>query len=71
MKCFIFDRELLRLFINPELIKWTGLCDLYEKELRKGSVFGNHTEGDKRWADLKTRVVEHVCIKLYLLIINS
>uniref|UniRef100_A0A6M2DFN9 Putative 26s proteasome regulatory complex subunit n=1 Tax=Xenopsylla cheopis TaxID=163159 RepID=A0A6M2DFN9_XENCH len=52
-------KELLRLFINPELIKWTGLCDLYEKELRKGSVFGNHTEGDKRWADLKTRVVEH------------
>ncbi|PSN34115.1 26S proteasome non-ATPase regulatory subunit 12 [Blattella germanica] len=55
-------KELLRLFINPELIKWSGLCDIYEKEL-KGSatdVFNpTSEEGQKRWKDLRSRVVEH------------
>lgn len=60
-------KELLRLFINPELIKWSGLCDIYEKELKQGSekckatdVFNPSTEeGKKRWKDLRSRVVEH------------
>lgn len=60
-------KELLRLFINPELIKWSGLCDVYEKELKQGSakvkatqVFASNTEdGQKRWKDLRSRVVEH------------
>lgn len=57
----IFSRELLRLFVNPELIKWSGLCEIYEKELRATEVFTASTEeGCKRWADLRNRVVEHV-----------
>lgn len=57
----IFCRELLRLFVNPELIKWSGLCEIYERELRATEVFSALTEeGRKRWADLRNRVVEHV-----------
>lgn len=60
-------KELLQLFTNPELIKWTGLCQAYEEELKTGSrttvatdVFKPTTEdGQKRWKDLKSRVVEH------------
>ncbi|CAA9997989.1 unnamed protein product [Nesidiocoris tenuis] len=60
-------KELLRLFINPELIKWSGLCDVYEKLLKNGTdeirpttVFQANTEmGDKRWKTLRSRVVQH------------
>ncbi|XP_043479621.1 26S proteasome non-ATPase regulatory subunit 12 [Leptopilina heterotoma] len=53
-------RELLRLFVNPELIKWSGLCEIYERDLRATEVFTASTEeGRKRWADLRNRVVEH------------
>ncbi|XP_075230968.1 regulatory particle non-ATPase 5 [Lycorma delicatula] len=60
-------KELLRLFTNPELIKWSGLCEAYEKELKFGShdavatdVFKPTSEdGQRRWKDLKSRVVEH------------
>lgn len=53
-------KELLRLFVNPELIKWSGLCEIYERELRATEVFSTLTEeGRKRWADLRNRVVEH------------
>jgi len=41
------------------------VCATYEKELRTGSgagVFTSETEhGNKHWADLKIRTVEHVC----------
>ncbi|XP_076756260.1 regulatory particle non-ATPase 5 [Xylocopa sonorina] len=53
-------KELLRLFVNPELIKWSGLCEIYERDLRATEVFSSSTEeGCKRWADLRNRVVEH------------
>ncbi|RZF45484.1 hypothetical protein LSTR_LSTR009355 [Laodelphax striatellus] len=60
-------KELLHLFTNPELIKWSGLVEAYEKELKFGSheavateVFKPTTEdGQKHWKDLKSRVVEH------------
>lgn len=53
-------KELLRLFVNPELIKWSGLCEIYEKDLRLTEVFTASTEeGRKRWTDLRNRVVEH------------
>jgi len=50
-----------------ELIQWKDLSKEYEKELKSGSlatdVFLINTEkGNKRWADLKNRVAEHVCI---------
>ncbi|GAB6033295.1 proteasome regulatory particle subunit [Chamberlinius hualienensis] len=55
-------QELLQLFVDMELIKWSALCENYEIELRKGptDVFvSNNADGDKRWKDLKIRVVEH------------
>ncbi|XP_078035231.1 regulatory particle non-ATPase 5 [Augochlora pura] len=53
-------KELLRLFVNPELIKWSGLCRIYEDDLRRTEVFTHSTaEGRKRWDDLRNRVVEH------------
>lgn len=52
-------KSLLKLFTTPELIKWSGLCELYEKELKTTSVFSTDEQSVKRWADLKSRVVEH------------
>jgi len=61
-------KELLQLFVTMELIKWSALCENYETELRQTvtpsnsstEVFSPNTEdGDKRWKDLKNRVVEH------------
>jgi 26S proteasome regulatory subunit N5 len=69
MNIFV-HRELLNLFVHPELIRWAGLCNIFEKELKFGApnsaptkVFASETEfGEKRWTDLKKRVVEHVSI---------
>lgn len=56
------------MFINPELIRWDGLCSLYMETLRATPVFNPSTEdGEKRWNDLRNRVVEHVIIQSYLL----
>nr|AEE61400.1 unknown [Dendroctonus ponderosae] len=52
-------KSLLKLFTTPELIKWSGLCELYEKELKSTSVFSGDEQAVKRWDDLKSRVVEH------------
>ncbi|XP_014220791.1 26S proteasome non-ATPase regulatory subunit 12 [Trichogramma pretiosum] len=53
-------KEILRLFVNPELIKWSGLCEIYESHLRATEVFSLATEeGRKRWDELRNRVVEH------------
>lgn len=50
-----------------ELMRWSTLVEDYGVELRKGSpetpatdVFSATEEGEKRWKDLKNRVVEHV-----------
>lgn len=55
-------RDLLQLFVTAELIKWSGLCEVYEKELRSDAtnVFPNNEDGNDRWTKLKDRVVEHV-----------
>ena len=60
-------RDLLKQFTTMELMRWTTLVDDYGKELREGSpdspttdVFSYSEEGEKRWKDLKNRVVEHV-----------
>ncbi|KAK9883025.1 hypothetical protein WA026_001237 [Henosepilachna vigintioctopunctata] len=52
-------KQLLKLFTTPELIKWSGLCELYEKELKSTPVFSGNEQSVKRWSDLKNRVVEH------------
>ncbi|XP_066140222.1 26S proteasome non-ATPase regulatory subunit 12 [Euwallacea fornicatus] len=52
-------KSLLKLFTTPELIKWSGLCELYEKEVKSTPVFSGDEQAAKRWIDLKSRVVEH------------
>nr|KAF6296694.1 proteasome 26S subunit, non-ATPase 12 [Myotis myotis] len=59
-------KDLLKLFTTMELMRWSTLVEDYGMELRKGSlespatdVFGYTEEGEKRWKDLKNRVVEH------------
>ena len=60
-------RDLLKQFTTMELMRWASLVEDYGKELREGSpdspatdVFSYSEEGEKRWKDLKNRVVEHV-----------
>lgn len=65
----IIFRSFLELFTTMELIQWKELSKDYEKELKSGplatDVFSENTEkGNKRWADLKNRVAEHVRIKI-------
>lgn len=60
-------RDFLKQFTTMELMRWSSLVEDYGKELREGSpdspatdVFTYNEEGEKRWQDLKNRVVEHV-----------
>ena len=57
-------RDLLMLFITPEIMRWSYVCATFEEELRSGSgtnVFTSETEhGNRHWTDLKIRTVEHV-----------
>lgn len=54
-------KDLLALFITAELIKWSGLTDIYETEMRSSAtdVFSTTDKGKERWTKLKDRVVEH------------
>uniref|UniRef100_A0AAZ3R4I1 26S proteasome non-ATPase regulatory subunit 12 n=1 Tax=Oncorhynchus tshawytscha TaxID=74940 RepID=A0AAZ3R4I1_ONCTS len=59
-------KDLLKQFTTMELMRWASLVEDYGKELREGSpnspatdVFNCSEEGEKRWKDLKNRVVEH------------
>ncbi|MBN3299091.1 PSD12 ATPase, partial [Amia calva] len=59
-------KDLLKQFTTMELMRWAALVEDYGKELREGSpdspatdVFAYTEEGEKRWKDLKNRVVEH------------
>lgn len=55
---------LLDLFLTNEIMNWRDFVSKYEAELRGSSpgtnIFNSKTEdGNKRWTDLKNRVVEH------------
>ncbi|ODM94279.1 26S proteasome non-ATPase regulatory subunit 12 [Orchesella cincta] len=59
-------KSLLELFKNQELIHWKQFCQEYEAELRgqvnaaaSTGIFDNSEGGNKRWENLKDRVVEH------------
>lgn len=63
----VFVRDLLKCFTTSELMRWSQIKELYESELRAGAsatgVFDMGTdEGNKRWEDLRKRVVEHVSL---------
>jgi len=58
--------QLVKMFTTPEIINWGETVNLYAKTLRQGSpsdpvtaVFPTNEEGNKRWTDLKNRIVEH------------
>ena len=72
-----YCRELLKQFTTLELMRWASLVEDYGKELREGSpdspatdVFCSLEEGEKRWKDLKNRVVEHVSSSSSLLLVT-
>jgi len=53
-------------FTTNEIISQASFCDSFEKELRDGveggvatDVFSRDEAGEKRWSDLKARIVEH------------
>lgn len=60
----VLYQDLLKLFTTSELIRWSELCTKFEQELRNSSpgktIFDStKEEGNKRWKDLKIRMVEH------------
>lgn len=69
-------RELLKMFITAELISWKHLCQTYETLMRVGTpecpatdALARTEAGEKRWKDLKNRVVEHVSDAVYLFVL--
>jgi len=61
--CLYVCSNLLKLFMTAEIMRWTDVCATYEAELRSSDVFSAQIEeGNKRWADLKIRAIEHVCM---------
>lgn len=56
-------RDLLKLFTTAEIMCWNDVCTKYEAELRNAGgvgVFGpNSDDGNKHWADLRIRAIEH------------
>jgi len=59
-------KEVLDKFTTFELINQDAFCQQFEQELRAGSegspateVFNKSEEGEARWKDLLTRIVEH------------
>lgn len=41
-------------------MRWPGIETIYGPSLRATKVFGSDEDGNKRWEDLHTRVIEHV-----------
>lgn len=72
--CFGIFREMLDLFNIQEIINWqhdivdrfqTVLCRGVSGSLPTGVFDLSKDVGVKRWEDLKTRVMEHVCVHLF------
>ena len=49
----------LERFINNEIITLAEFCQEFEVELRQSEAFSTTEAGEKRWSDLKSRIVEH------------
>jgi len=53
-------KQLLKLFLTQELMRWPQFEQLYRTELNQHSIFNEMIEGkNPLWADLRKRVVEH------------
>jgi len=52
--------DLVKCFITRELVRWPSIESRYGPDLRATNVFlSNDDDGNKRWEDLHTRVIEH------------
>jgi len=52
--------NLVKCFITHELVRWPSIEGIYGPTLRQTPVFRTADEdGEKRWDDLHTRVIEH------------
>jgi hypothetical protein len=76
------NSDLVKVFIDAELVVWNNIEGLYGEALRQTKVFGpagtagvdgdieedaKHGKGDKRWQVLHDRIVEHVSAGLFVL----
>ena len=52
-------KRILEKFITDEIISQADFCREFEVELRQTDAFSQSEAGDKRWGDLKARIVEH------------
>ncbi|KAI3646297.1 hypothetical protein MP228_009225 [Amoeboaphelidium protococcarum] len=57
-------KQLLKSFCTPELIVWDRIVQMYGNDLKQLFVFrssgaGSSDDGEKRWNDLRSRVIEH------------
>ncbi|KAG9043810.1 hypothetical protein FS837_009112 [Tulasnella sp. UAMH 9824] len=52
--------NLVKCFITKELVRWPSIEGIYGPTLRQTRVFlSGNEDGDRRWEDLHTRVIEH------------
>jgi hypothetical protein len=55
-------RQLLKLFLTQELMRWPQFENLFRAELNQHAVFTELVDGkNPMWTNLRKRVVEHVC----------
>jgi len=52
-------KSVLERFITNEIITLAEFCQEFEAELRQSEAFSSTEAGEKRWGDLKSRIVEH------------
>ncbi|KAK9239307.1 PCI domain-containing protein [Lipomyces kononenkoae] len=54
------ESELIKCFTVDELMRWPRIDEIYGAQLRKVSLFDvSNSKGEKRWDDLRKRVIEH------------
>ncbi|KAK9361187.1 PCI domain-containing protein [Lipomyces starkeyi] len=54
------ESELIKCFTVDELMRWPRIDEIYGVQLRKVAVFDvSSPKGEKRWDDLRKRVIEH------------
>ena len=46
-------------FTTHEIVRQEDFCNQFQAELRETEAFSKSEMGDKRWGDLKSRIVEH------------
>ncbi|KAK9365909.1 PCI domain-containing protein [Lipomyces kononenkoae] len=54
------ESELIKCFTRDELMRWPRIDEIYGAQLRKVALFDvSNPKGEKRWDDLRKRVIEH------------